>query len=307
MADLGDRKTYVGGSDIAAIMGISRWKSRLEIWLEKTGLKLPEIVDSVAADLGTELEEYVATRFTKTTGKKVRRVNKAYKDSARPYMLGHIDRDVVGEDAILECKTCSAYMANAWKDDEIPVDYILQVYWYMFLTGAKKAYIAVLIGNQDFQVKEIDRTEKVEMNIIRMREAVIDFWDNYVIPGVMPMDFKASDKDALSELYPINKIPKLIELDIKITKKFETLQALQSDKGKVEYDIDVLKADIQVLIGENDGAVCGTWEATWKTQDRETIDTKTLKKEEPETYKKYAKKSTSRVFRFKNKLEKEVE
>lgn len=307
MADLGDRTKYIGGSDIAAIRGISRWRTRLEVWAFKVGIT-PPVKSNIAMDLGTELEDYVAKRFTKETGKAVRRVNKAFTDKEKPYLKGHIDRDVVGEDAILECKTCSAFMAKAWEGEEIPADYILQVYFYLMLTGASKAYIAVLIGNHDFKIKEINRTPDVEKAIADIRECAIDFWENYVMTNVMPVDFVAGDKDVLSQIFPVNKIPKMVELPSELTSNLEEMQSADKDIKTLSARIEQLKNEVRAAIGDNDGGICGTWEVSWKAQgtagkfDKEKFD-----KDYPGVYSKYVTKGVTRVFRYKNKLEKDEE
>jgi putative phage-type endonuclease len=307
--DLGDRTKYIGGSDVGAVLGISRWRTPLEMWMLKTGLKPYEPLDSEAAKLGTYLEDYVAERFTTETGKKVRRVNKPYVHPTREYLQAHIDRDVVGEEALLECKTCSAWQAKAWADGEIPGDYIMQVYYYMLLTGYKKAYIAVLIGNQDFKWRELIRDDKAETTIQDMFRRIINFWENFVVPGVMPMDFKADDTDVLEELYPTNKIPVIIgiEDEVKaaaINAKLDEIQSFESDIAKCKYEISIRTADLMAEIKNSDGINTGTWEATWKVQGcTGKLDKEGLEKEYPGAYKKYYKPGKTRVFRKKNLLE----
>ena len=65
-----ERRKYIGGSDIAVVMGMSRWKTPLKLWLEKTGQAEPDDLSQVeAVQLGTELEEFVAQKFAKESGK----------------------------------------------------------------------------------------------------------------------------------------------------------------------------------------------------------------------------------------------
>lgn len=308
MQDLGDRTKYIGGSDVAAIIGVSRWKTPLEMWMLKTGLKVDKPIDSIAAELGTELEDYVARRFMKETGKKVRRVNKPYVHPEKPYLQAHIDRDVVGEEALLECKTCTAWNAKAWDDDEIPGDYIMQVYFYMLLTGYKKAYIAVLIGNSVFKWMELVWDETADAVIRSIYERVVNFWENFVVPGVMPMDFKAKDEDVLEELYPTNKIPVIIDLPIELSDDLELMQSNKQHIAELENRNAVITAKIQAAIGQNDGGVCGPWEVKWKVQGAPgKLDKVGLEKEFPGAYKKYYTPGKTRKFSYKNTLEKKVD
>ena len=140
-----NRHEYIGGSDISAIMGMSRWKTPLKLWAEKT-LKLPapDLSDNEAVELGKDLEEFVAQKFSSKTGKQVRRAPKMYSHSDFPFMVAHVDRLITGSDELLECKTCSAFKADEWEYEtieeeqpdgtikkvqieKIPQEYILQV------------------------------------------------------------------------------------------------------------------------------------------------------------------------------------
>ena len=97
-----NRNEFLGGSDIAAVMGMSRWKTPLKLWAEKTGkLPLPDLSDVEAVELGTDLEEFVAKKFTQKTGKAVRRSPKYYQHPDYPYMVAHVDRLVTGTDELL--------------------------------------------------------------------------------------------------------------------------------------------------------------------------------------------------------------
>src|SRR3990167_7022217 len=150
-----DRKSFLGGSDIAAVMGLSRWKTPLSLWAEKTGKIQNELSNFEAAEIGTELEEFVCRKFTKKTGIALRVDNRTFVHKKYPYMVAHIDRWVTGQDALFEAKTCSAWVEKKWAGDEIPVNYVLQLNWYLGIVGKKTGYIAVLIGGQKFLHKQI--------------------------------------------------------------------------------------------------------------------------------------------------------
>jgi len=149
-----DRTKFIGGSDIAAVMGMSRWVTPLQLWSEKTGKIEPkDLSDNEAVEMGTELEETVARIFTKRTGKKVRRAPKNYTHPDNDFIRCQVDRLVEGTDELLECKTASAWKEKEWEGEEIPAEYILQVQWQLGITGRKVGHIAVLIGGQKFLYK----------------------------------------------------------------------------------------------------------------------------------------------------------
>lgn len=95
------RKRGIGGSDAAAAVGLSPYKSQLELWLEKTGrdaeLPKPDPDDSTEPVYwGTLLEPIVAAAYTKQTGNRVRKVNAVLQHPGIPFMLANLDREVVG-------------------------------------------------------------------------------------------------------------------------------------------------------------------------------------------------------------------
>ena len=105
-----ERMQYIGGSDIAAIMGQSRWKTPYRLWAEKTGkIEMPDLSNVESVEMGTRLEQFVADLFSEKTGKTVRKAPKSYSHPDYPYLVAHVDRLITGTDELLECKTCSAY------------------------------------------------------------------------------------------------------------------------------------------------------------------------------------------------------
>jgi len=151
-----NRSKFIGGSDIAAVMGVSRWKTPLQLWAEKTGAVQPEdLSDKEYVELGSELEDFIAKHFEKKAGIKVRRAPRRYTHKDHPFMACQVDRLVTGTDELVECKNASAWKAKEWEGEEIPVEYILQVSWQLMVTGRKKGYLAVLIGGNTFKWKEV--------------------------------------------------------------------------------------------------------------------------------------------------------
>src|SRR5690625_3499769 len=196
---LRERKKGIGGSDASAILGFNPWKSAFELYIDKTSDHVEEI-DNEAIHFGNVLEDIVAEEFTRRTGKKVRRRNQMFKHREHPFMLANIDRDVVGERALLECKTTNAFNADAWEGDHIPPAYICQLQHYMAVLDYEKAYIAVLIGGQKFVWKEIERDDEfIEMMI----EAEKHFWNEHVLKGIPPeIDGSRSASELLNKMYP---------------------------------------------------------------------------------------------------------
>ena len=79
------------------IAGLSKWKSQVQVFLEKTQAIEQEDVQSEAAYFGNVLEEVVAQEFAKRTGLKVQRRNAILQHPEYPWMLANVDRLIVGE------------------------------------------------------------------------------------------------------------------------------------------------------------------------------------------------------------------
>ena len=114
---LEERRKGIGGSDAAAVAGLNPWKSAAAVYLEKVGEVEPEELSSERIRVGHDLEDYVARRFCEATGKKVRRNNYMLHHDEYPFLLADVDREVVGENAILECKTTNSFAAKDWAEE----------------------------------------------------------------------------------------------------------------------------------------------------------------------------------------------
>ena len=302
-----NRHLYIGGSDIAKVMGLSRWGTPLSLWAEKTGKIPPKDLSNVeAVELGNDLEDFVANKFSQKTGKAVRRSPKVYQHPQYPYMVAHIDRLITGSDELLECKTCSFFKKDEWEGEEIPQEYILQVIWYLGITGRKVGYIAVLIGGQSFKYKKIDFDSEL---FDKMVESAKDFWQH--VQDDTPVDIVATDDETLKDLYS-NHSEIMIDL---IPTDEQTKQACDVLEEKVGYLQEIkmhikqlqdeqkeIETTVKDIIKDNLGIKTPKYIITWKNQTTTKFDTVKLRQERPETFEDYSYESSYRVMRIsKNK------
>lgn len=233
---LAARNSGIGGSEAAVIVGMNRWKSPFQLWMEKTGEVEPEdLSNNEFVYWGTVLEQCVADRFAELTGKRVTRRG-MLQDEEVPYFFANVDRVIVGENAGLECKTTNAYAKDAWEGDNIPDAYYCQCQWYMGVTGAEKWYIACLIGGNTFVWKEVARSDE---DIAALREAAKAFWETNVLGGVMP-DADGSKNCAESLLKRFkggNKEVVDLEADgaAELVQQAQALQEYYDESRKVYY------------------------------------------------------------------------
>lgn len=269
-----ERKGFIGGSDIAVVLGLSRWKTQLQLWAEKTGKVEPaDLSDNEAVEMGKDLEEFVAKKFEQRSGMKVRRDRRDFVSAEDSRMSAHIDRRITGTDAILECKTCSAWKAHEWEGEEIPQEYILQVMWYMGITGMHKGYIAVLIGGQKFLWKEVVWDADLYQ---QMMDKAVDFMDNYVGKDVAPMAV-GGDSDTLKDLYP-DASDAFVE-DETFQVLLEDLEGFKLSIKSIENEKENIEAKIKQAIGENKGLTTSGYKVSWTPQTYTRVDTNKMKEE----------------------------
>lgn len=266
-----DRTRYIGGSDCAGVLGLSRYRTPLQVWAEKTGVIIPENIDEkLQVELGRELEDFVARRFTKETGLEVRRVNETLYHPEYPFIGANIDRRIVGTDAFFEAKTTSAYRAKDWEGEEFPPESLLQCYHYQMVLSAIKGrpadgWLAVLIGSHDFQVKKIKYDAKIIGDILKREVA---FWNDYVLPNIMPL-VKAEDTDVLNTLFPHARQGEVIQLGDDVDQICESIEALSQDKFVVEKEVLKLRNQLKVMIKENEIGRTSLYEIRWSDVRKE--------------------------------------
>lgn len=280
-----ERKNYIGASEAAAAIGLSRWQTPLELWAAKTGQIELSQEETLPMWCGNELEEVVAKRFMLETGKKVRRDNSTIYHKCYPFLACHIDRKVEGEDTILQCKTASAWKEKEWDGEEIPHEYIIQEYHELACTGYKKAIIACLIGNHKFVIKEIYRDDKI-LNDLVTKE--VHFWKEFVEKKIMP-GVLSSDNEILGRLFPQAHEGQVIQLSDIATRLCENLEALNQDKFVTEKLIEKARNELKAMIKDNEIGQTGTYQIKWcnvhkdeyivKAQDYRSLRIKKLKEE----------------------------
>jgi putative phage-type endonuclease len=290
------RTRGIGGSDASVVLGLNKYKTPFELWLEKTGQVLPEDSQSEAAYFGTLLEDLVAKEFEKRSGKKVRKRNAMFRHPEHEFILANIDRFIVGEKAILECKTASAFLAKEWEGNEIPEAYIVQVQHYLGVLGPeyKKGYFAVLIGGQKFIWKEIERDDEL---IEMIFQAEIDFWNNHVLANQPPaLDGSSAAEQFLKERYKEMDPNKVVQLGSSCKSKIEEYQSLKETIAQLEEQAKAIENELKHELKDAEIGYAGNYEVQWKPRVSNRVDTQLLKEKFPDIYKQVLKTSTARYF-----------
>ena len=291
---LAQRRKSIGGSDAAAIVGLSQYATPYTVWADKTG-RLPEQEDNEAMRQGRDLEEYVVERWMEATGKTVRRSNAMLYNSLYPFAHADIDRTVVGENAGLECKTTSTLNLRQFKNVEFPEKYYAQCVHYMAVTGAARWYLAVLVYGRGFFSFFLER-DPAEIDALMTAER--DFW-NLVEQDTPPaLDGLEPTGAALQSIYPISRGGDihLFGREYLLSQYFE----LQSQKKEILEKIGAIENTIKADMGEAERGDCGIYSVSWKSQTRRTFQTQEFTKAHPEIdLEPFYKQSIARPFKVK--------
>lgn len=277
-----DRDRFIGGSDVGTILGLNPWKSAYTLWLEKTGqVEVEDISEQMAVWLGHENEATVAKRFTLETGKKVKNSNISYGIKEYPFLRGHIDRLVVGEKALLECKTTSSYNKTEYDNGDIPPMHYCQVQFYQLVTGFDHAYYAVIRDNREFFTMRVDRND--EFIEETMLPALIEFWQRVETKTPPTIDGSISTKNSLDQTHV-----SLHDDPISLGNKDALIGRLEETKAMMKK-LDTEKTEIENQLKESmqgyDTATTNHYYLTYRPYVTKAIDRKRLQAEFPEAYK----------------------
>jgi putative phage-type endonuclease len=284
-----DRSKYIGGSDIGAILGLSRFRTPLEVWMEKTGKEVQK-KDSLPLRFGSFAEEFVASEYARATGFELIHDESTYIHPKHSFMSAHIDRFVLEGGAasststptrILECKTANPFSSGDWGEvgsDEVPMSYLCQCIWYMAITNINRIDLAVLFGNSDFRIYEINRDLELESTILQKASL---FWNEYVLKDIAPPVQSEAD---CQTLFSKGDPTKSIEAHSETLELSKRLVLLNSEISTREEEISLIKQNIMNQMGEAETLTYqGTVLATWKAPKPSfRLDSKRLETDLPE-------------------------
>ena len=277
------RKEGLGGSDASAVLGVSKYKSALRCWLEKTDQAPGDDGDqSEPAFWGTTLEAVIAKVYAdRNPGVKVRNVNFMLQHPDHPWMLANLDRLLIypdGTKAILEVKTAGAWLAGEWKDDEVPIAYMAQAAHYMAVTGLDKVIFVCLIGGQRLEIREFVRDPELEATLIE-REA--EFW-GMVERGEMPaVDGSEDAADCLDFMYS-NKLAVTVDLPQEAMGWIEMFEEAKAAEKAAKEKKDLASNNLKALLQANEVGFCGEYQLSWKYINANRLDGDKLAEEFPE-------------------------
>lgn len=198
VADMAHRATYIGGSDAAAVAGVGLWGSPYSVWLSKVDPGEPS-EPSERMRWGSLLEETIGKEWARQNGITNLRRGRFQRHLAVPYIGGH--PDFTGDhptDGKIVIEVKASDRASDW-EDEVPIQYFLQVQHYLLVTGRPFGYLVVLLRGSELRSFRIGWDDDVISGLL---ETYRDFWSLVESKTPPPVDGHDATAEALKRRHP---------------------------------------------------------------------------------------------------------
>jgi putative phage-type endonuclease len=305
------RRTGIGGSEVAAVLGMSKYASPLEIYLDKVGelpLDRPQHPDlEEAAFWGLAHEPTIARVFAERSGLRVVEGPGTLAHVERHWMLANVDRFVLDEDeaapsSLLEIKTRSAYQLDEWLLS-VPDGPALQTHWYLAVTGYRHAHVAALLGGNRLRIHRVERDEGLVEHLVAL---LGEFWQGVLDHRPPAVDGSEATEELLGHLYDVKADAVTVADPAEVLPLLERRRELKAREERTADELRDVDNQLKAIAGEAEivktqGTVAFTWKqngplatkrftaarpdlATKYTHRVEALDTKSLAAEHPDEY-----------------------
>lgn len=296
------RKGGITATGITAINGTSPYKTAYRLWAELTG-QVGEQPAGQAAQRGQILEQAVADYYTAETGKKLRKSNGIVRLREHPWAMASLDRTIVGDPTgLVEIKTSTS---NRWQLYPVPPEYVDQVQWQMFVTGAAYCDVVALLSGLVFRIERVEADPVYQTMLFDKAVAFLD-----LVKTKTPPALTGNDSDTLAEVKPQSSSTYAVA-DPQLDHIARLYIEAKAEAEAADAALKEMAIAIKEAIGEGEGVKGRGWLATWKQNkasvkvDWESI-ADVLRTTAPQTYEEAVKRYTeekpgARVFRVHGK------
>lgn len=302
------RSQWLGGSDIAAVMGISPWTTPMGLYEKKTAPAAEtKVRNKGALRRGQRWESVVAEMLVERLEEEGHTVeivasNRRYQDTEHGFMASEIDFELRldGEPEIwnAELKTVHPFKTKEWGEsgtDDLPIHYTAQVMWGMGVTRRRKGMLAALFGADELRTYPVMGDDET---IAALRAHGLAFWNNHVLARVPPPPIDLAD---VARMYAKQSDVPALLADADLTSKVLRLRALQQQSKACEAEAESLEFDIKRAMGECGELILpnGKKALDWKHRSGKYLDETGLKEAHPSIAKEFTRTWESRVFSLK--------
>lgn len=253
----------------------------------------PEVIyEEEGEDLkrGKRVERYILQEYCEANDCKLEVNLPTVIHHEYPFMRGNMDARVVGQNVIVEAKSTKCPIAK-WEEG-IPQYYRTQIAYYAMLSDADRVDVPVLFSNWQYACFTYWRDYEYEALI---KKAVIDFWNNHIIPGIPP---EPSTPAELQTVYPKIENAKTIKADNEIRETVSLWQETSIKRKELEKQEEKLKIEIQRFMGDAGVLDAGFCKVAIKERTASRLDINSLKAMMPDLYKEYSNDNTYRILQI---------
>jgi len=282
---LEERRKGIGGSDIAAILGISPFKTAYQVYQEKRK-EVEDWQGNETTDWGKRMEPAIRQWYSDKTGRSVRLPDGIIYHQKYPFMLASLD-GFTDDQRGIEIKT--ARSGKGWGEpgtNEIPDYYAVQCHHYMIVTGFPVFDVPVSIMGGSPELYEVPADKEIHEIII---DAAANFWQR-VVDGNPPEPVTYADAVAR---FGKSNASGIVIARREAVEFSESLYVVRSKIDDLEAKEEELKGKLIIALGDNGDVLAddgGNVLLTYKmAKGKSDIDVKLLKKEMPDVYDKYFK------------------
>ena len=303
-----DRSKFLGGSDAAAVIGVSPWNTPVELWMKKTGRAPAEVIDRVRQkifDRGHKLEPFIRDMVIdklRDRGHTVELIacNQRYVDPEFPFLSCEIDFELLldGEHINCDAKSVTGFARKKWGEEDsedVPIEYAAQFMFGLMVTPGdrRRCLVAAL---RSFDDVDIFWTLRDDETIAAMRPKLVSFWVDHVQADVPPDPNTFTD---IKALFP-NDNGLAIEASQDIADKVSQLREVKARIKEFVEAEEALTFEVAEYISPHSRLTLGGLEiATWKGQNDTRLDTAAFKAAHPELFQQFTRTKTIRVLRLK--------
>ena len=322
------RKTGIGGSDAAAVVGLSHYATPFSVYLDKTTDAVKETTEVM--NRGHVLEPFVQSLFERKTGWKVQNTLQTQRSPDHPFMLANLDGVLPSERAVVEFKTAlyTPKVREEWGEegtDEIPKHYLIQVAHYACVMDVDTAYIGVLFGDEkifnayrkihalaaqtkrplsrddldelhcDFRVYVYKRHGELTRKLINREQS---FWFDHVLVKKPPLPQNGDVEDIL-KAYP-RATERVVCVGDEEESEIQAFRQIKCQIKELEKQEESMKAQILRLFGDASVLVdrSHTPLETWKNKSLTRFDKTGFAKEHPALCDAFTKTTSTRELRL---------
>jgi putative phage-type endonuclease len=286
----------IGGSDIGAICGVSPFSSARQVYLKKTGQYPDSLKPNDAAKdrmrFGHLLEPVVADEYAVRSGAKLVELHATMQHKEYPWALANIDRLIVDEDGkpigILECKTTGEYNDDDWADGNLPISYLYQLNWYMWILDIERGAFACLVGGNKFYFYDVFRNDELINDV--MIPAAIAFW-NINVKTLTEPEMQSADTEFTNTTYKDVVKNSEIVLDDDITNELaSTVFKCKADIKELKGTMEEAQNRIKDRLKDHEIGYTQDYTIKWSPRSQSRVDSTALKENYPDVYQNVLKK-----------------